>query len=322
MNILVTAIGSFSADCVISSLHNAGCNVVGCDIYPSEWHAVSKECDAVYQAPYATNEKEYLCFLVDISKRHAVKYLFPLTDLEIDVLNRNRKLFAKEGIVLCMPSEETLTIARDKYRLYKTFEEDSQIPSINTYLVGKDKIPENLLPAIAKPYNGRSSEGLHRITTSWELQEFSHRDGYILQEQKEGPVFTVDYVRCVRTGRDFSIPREELLRTKNGAGTTVRIVNDNRLTAMVSHIGEIIGVNGCVNMEFIYSDGDYYLIDINPRFSAGVAFSRVAGYDMVLSHLNCYMGKDIESPVSYEEQIVTKRYKEEILWIKNEREKG
>ncbi len=315
-SVLVTAIGSFSADCVISSLHSAGYNVIGCDIYPSEWHAVSKDCDVVYQAPYATKEEEYLHFLVDISKRHTVGYLFPLTDLEIDVLNRNRALFSGEGIVLCMPSEATLSVARDKYKLYKTFEQDSQVPSIATYLAGKEEIPESILPAVAKPYNGRSSEGLHRITTLRELQEFARREGYILQEQKEGPVFTVDYVRCARTGRDFSISREELLRTKNGAGTTVRIVNDSRLTAMVSHIGEVIGVNGCVNMEFIHSDGEYYLIDINPRFSAGVAFSRVAGYDMVLNHLNCHTGKDIQSPISYEEQIVTKRYKEEVLWIK------
>lgn len=62
MNILVTAIGSFSADCVINSLRNAGHTVVGCDIYPSEWHAVSKDCNWVYQAPFATKESEYIQF--------------------------------------------------------------------------------------------------------------------------------------------------------------------------------------------------------------------------------------------------------------------
>ena len=51
MNLLVTAIGSFSADCVINSLRKVGHTVVGCDIYPPEWHAVSKDCNWVYQAP-------------------------------------------------------------------------------------------------------------------------------------------------------------------------------------------------------------------------------------------------------------------------------
>ena len=63
MTVLVTAIGSFSADCVITTLKSKGHKVVGCDIYPAIWHAVSKDCDNVYQAPFATKEQEYISFL-------------------------------------------------------------------------------------------------------------------------------------------------------------------------------------------------------------------------------------------------------------------
>lgn len=311
MNILVTAIGSFSADCVINSLRNAGHTVVGCDIYPSEWHAVSKDCNWVYQAPFATKESEYIQFLLEISLKHHIEYLFPLTDLEIDVLNQNRTIFEQNKIVLCMPSSRTLAIARDKYTLYKTFEHDDLVPSIATYLSGE--VPMSLLPAIAKPYNGRSSEGLSRISEVKELEEISQKRGYIFQEVKEGPIFTVDYVRNNQTNRDFSVAREELLRTKNGAGTTVRMSNDTSLKQLVSHIGRTIQVNGCINMEFIQSNGQYYLIDINPRFSAGVAFSYMIGYNMVLNHLNCFIGKDIQASVLYQEQIIVKRYREEVV---------
>ena len=311
MNILVTAIGSFSADCVINSLRKAEHKVVGCDIYPPEWHAVSKDCNWVYQAPYATKESEYIQFLLDISLKHDIEYLFPLTDLEIDVLDQNRTIFKQNGIVLCMPSSQTLAIARNKYVLYKTFKNDDLVPSISTYLSGE--VPMTLLPTIAKPYNGRSSEGLSRISTIKELEEISKKSGYIFQEMIEGPVFTVDYIRNSYTNKDFSIAREELLRTKNGAGTTVRMSNDILLKQLVSHIGNTIHVNGCINMEFIQSKGKYYLIDINPRFSAGVAFSRMAGYNMVLNHLNCFIAQDIQDSILYHEQIITKRYREEIL---------
>jgi carbamoyl-phosphate synthase large subunit len=69
-------------------------------------------------------------------------------------------------------------------------------------------------------------------------------------------------------------------------------------------------------MEFIYDGSDFYLIDINPRFSAGVAFSSMVGYDMVLAHLNCFVGKQILPPVEYKEQIVAKRYVEVKLCVK------
>lgn len=316
MNILITAIGSFSADCVINALKKAGHYVVGCDIYPSEWHAVSKDCDVVYKAPYATNEKEYIRFLIDISIKHEIAYIFPLTDFEIDVLNKFRFDFQSHNIILCMPSMFTLAIARNKYALYKTFKGDNQVPSIQTYLSGKNNdVPDTILPAISKPYNGRSSEGLSYITSLELLHNVVMKEGYIIQEQIEGSVFTVDYVRDEKTNCSFSIAREELLRTKNGAGTTIQIINDNQLSALVSHIGISMRINGCVNMEFIKSKNKYYLIDINPRFSAGIAFSNILGYNMILSHLNCFAGGNIQSPINYKNQIITKRYKEEIIYI-------
>ena len=41
MNILLTAIGSMSAKCAINQLKTTGHNIIGCDIYPKEWHTES-----------------------------------------------------------------------------------------------------------------------------------------------------------------------------------------------------------------------------------------------------------------------------------------
>ncbi len=311
MNILITAIGSFSADCVVSSLKRHGHKVIGCDVYPPIWHPVSKDCDTVYQVPLAKDESAYIDVLVDICDHEQISSVFPLTDLEIDVLNCHRDVFIQREVQLCIQSESCLSLARDKHALSAFFENDSHvnIPLFASSLEITDKFP---LPAIAKPINGRSSEGLQKISTQEDLLRIRKMGNYIIQEYLTGNVYTVDYVRDNK-GNDFSVPREELLRTKNGAGTTVRITPDSELMETVSYIGEKIGVLGCVNMEFIANDGKYYLIDINPRFSAGVAFSNTIGYDFVISHLACFFGETIEKGVSFGEQIIAKRYREEIL---------
>lgn len=311
MNFLITAIGSFSADCVIRTLKVNGCRVIGCDIYPSDWHAVSKECDNVYQAPFATNEREYIDFLLNISLKEHINYIIPLTDLEIDVINRNRTVFNRSSVAVFIQSEKCLKIARNKMTMYEYFKEN-EIVNL-PYSVSSECLDMSFpLPAVAKPIDGRSSEGLMRISNVEQLSNISKLSNYIVQEHLLGSVFTVDYVRD-RNGNDFSVPREELLRTKNGAGTTVRIVNDQNLISIVSYIGNRLEIVGCVNMEFIYNDGKYYLIDINPRFSAGVAFSNFVGYDMVTSHVNAFVDKPINPYVAFKEQILTKRYKEELL---------
>lgn len=310
-NILISAIGSFSADCAVRELKKVGHNVWGCDIFPSEWHAVSKELIATYQVPLATDRENYVHALLKIAADNEIQYIIPLTDVEIDTLNLHRDMFESKGIILCMPSVKTLSIARDKYAIYKLFQNDAKVPTVPTYKVGVDDIP-NRVPCIAKPCNGRSSEGLMVIKDCNELDLVKNNDNYIIQELIKGSICTVDYVRD-ELGNDFSVSREELLRTKNGAGTTVKTFRDEKLIELVSHIGSAIKVVGTINMEFIKFEKDYYLIDINPRFSAGVAFSLVAGYNMVLNHLKCFMGQNIDAGTIYHCGLITKRYHEEIL---------
>lgn len=298
-----------SAACAIKELKKYGHYVVGCDIYPREWHYETRLCDVFIQSPYATKEGEYIQFLLTTCRLYKLKSIIPLTDLEIDVINQHRSSFDEAGIVLCMQSKEVLSIVRDKYALHNKFVFDEKVPSIQTSLM-KD-IPENFpFPCIAKPYNGRSSEGLIRNATREQVSAIEHKDIYIVQEQLCGNVFTVDYVRNSKTEKDAAVPRQELLRTKNGAGLTIQTCSDEQLIGLVSYIGQILDINGCVNMEFIYSHGRYYLIDINPRFSAGVAFSVVSGYNMILNHIRCFVNEDIDKPAKIEERIIIKKYEE------------
>ena len=156
MNILITAIGSFSAMCVINRLKSQGHRIIGCDIYPGNWHAETSRCVGFYQAPFATNEEDYIRFLLKTSQKESVGMILPLTDLEIDILNRNRNTFILHNIILAMPSDKTLSIARDKYQLYQQFVNDYMIPSIPTFKVGVDILHKYILPCIAKHYNGLS----------------------------------------------------------------------------------------------------------------------------------------------------------------------
>lgn len=313
MNILVTAIGSMSADCVIHCLKRVADKIIGCDIYPAHWLMEAKSCDKFYQAPLAVEEEKYICFLMRVCDENNISYLIPLTDIEIDIINKYRNDFEMRHVTLCIPSSQTLEVARNKYNLYNEFKEDKNVPSIKTCLCNSEDIAAFTFPCIAKPLNGRSSEGLKCLNTVEELSYISDSGRYIIQEYKAGNVYTVDYVRCEQTRQDFAIAREELLRTKNGAGLTVRILDDSALHQLAAYVGRQLKINGCVNMEFIKKDSVFYLIDLNPRFSAGVAFSVGAGYDMVKNHLNCFIGKPIDPSISVKENIVTKQYKEIII---------
>ena len=70
-----------------------------------------------------------------------------------------------------------------------------------------------------------------------------------------------------------------------------------------------------MNFEFIESEEDdgrgrWHFLECNPRFSGGVAFSSMAGYDMVKNHLNCFMGRPLEPMGQIKEQYIARRYGE------------
>ena len=132
----------------------------------------------------------------------------------------------------------------------------------------------------------------------------------IFQEFIDGEIYTVDYLRDSNSAEYSAMPRIELLRTANGAGMTVEIVHNPEIVALSNEIGSLLNIHGCVNFEFIEKENNYYLIDLNPRFSAGVGFSKVAGYDFPKNLFNLYTNKPIETVNDYPKMIVQKKISE------------
>lgn len=345
--VLVTAIGSFSAQAVITGCHKLGMRVIGCDIYPAAWVVNSMEVDVFYQAPYATDRAAWREFLVRVCRREQVDYVMPLTDVEVDVLADWQSAAQELGALVCMSGPDTIHLCRNKARMAQFLTEKEICPVIPGWrlseLAGEagaarqwenpwgeagtarqsgeqpDKAgPESLhYPLVVKPVDGRSSQGL-RIAESprelfWTAELLADQaDRYLVQEKLPGHVITVDVVRHPDTGDCVCLPRREILRTPNGAGVSVQVFRDAELEARCRAVGEAVDIRGCVNMEFIEHEetGERYFLECNPRFSGGVAFSVLAGYDMVKSHVSCFTGDQLEAMGEIRSQYIARRYAE------------
>lgn len=311
-NILVTAIGSFSADVVIRSLHEMGHRIIGCDIYEKEWIANSLIADVFYQSPYASEEGAYIHFISSLCEEEKIDYIMPLTDVEVDVFNKNRDVF--EDTIICISKKGTVDICRDKYRLYEYLKNHGTECLISTRLLDR-KAAENMeFPAVIKPRDGRSSQGLNYVKDEKMLAFFMENnslENYVVQPKINGNIVTVD---ILRNGDFFmATPRLELLRTLNGAGTSVKVFDSERLRNISQEIAGLLDIKGCVNFEFICTGDDtYQFLECNPRFSGGVAFSCMAGYDYVKNHLRCFAKQPVEDITRIQEMTVARKYTEYI----------
>lgn len=314
MNILVTAIGSMSAESVIKSLQNLKrARVIGCNLYPASWTPASKLVCQFYQVSSGKEEDQYISELLEICKKESINYIIALTDPEIDALSKNFNSFSERGITLCMSSFEAISTARNKLAVYNKFKSNEKIKVIKTWDLQDISYKSNNIPLIAKPKEGRSSEGIYFITTLEALKFYKQhlsKQQYIVQPKINGSnVITVDVIRQPDGNKTVAIAREELLRTASGAGMTVRILPKHQCEELAIEIAHSIKLTGCFNIEFIIDEDTPLLMDINPRFSAGVVFSKMSGYDMASNHLNCYTTGVIENlHKQIKEQIFSRSY--------------
>ncbi len=314
MNYLVTAIGSLAAEAVVSTLRKLpGARIVGCNCHPAAWVATSRLVDAFYETPHATDPTGFARALANICQAESIDRVIPLTDPEVDVLNNRRDMFDTGTTMLCIPSSQATRIIRDKWLAFRKFSHDPSVTLLPTQLLDDESPLSFPYPLIMKPALGRSSEGIviaENAADFLHLRKKLQRKHYVVQPMLDGEVCVVDVVRQKSTERSATVARQELLRTPNGAGLTVEILPFGQLNKTAKHIAAILDINGCINIEFLLYQGSAMLMDINPRFSAGVVFSQLAGYDMVTNNIRCFESISIDPEIDPRSAIFTRRYTE------------
>ncbi|MEG2316909.1 MAG: ATP-grasp domain-containing protein [Clostridia bacterium] len=304
---LVTAVGSSSAQTVCQQLHALGHRVIGCDIYPRAWNIASCAVDVFFQAEYAANADAYVRQLLDAVETYALDYLIPLTDVEVDVLCARKPQFQALGCTVCTPDEPVARLCRDKLAMAEQLCASAictTIPTFSPY--GRTPKSEDF-PLLLKPLHGRSSQGLVVTHTPAAFAAaLATREDYIAQPYLQGDVWTVD-VAMDRFGHVQTLARKELLRTVTGLGTTVCISPSHALDTICAAIAAHAGIIGAVNMEFIEHEGQFYFLEVNPRFSGGLGFSLAGGVDFTALHIACHAGESIGARGKAKAVILTRR---------------
>lgn len=304
---LLTAVGSASASSVVAQLHALGHRVIGCDIYPQAWNMASNEVDVFFQAVMCTDREAYIRQMEEAVAREHIDFLIPLTDLEVDVLCAEKARFAALGCTICTPDEPAVRLCRNKMDMASALEMSGAcrtIPTASPY--GREPL-ESEFPIMLKPVSGRSSQAQ---VIARNLDEYRaairNRSDYIAQPFIAGDVFTIDVARDLY-GNVQTLCRQEVLRAVNGLGTTVRIHPGHALEATCAAVAQQAGIVGVVNMEFIGRDGEYYFLEVNPRFSGGVGFSITAGVDFAALEIACHEGEAIGPRPEVRPMTLTRR---------------
>lgn len=292
--VLVTAIGTVTATSVVRELRRVGSfHIIGADINKQYEVATSLDVDEYYRFPLVT-EEGYLSFVIDFCREHGVDYYYAVLDKEVVKISESRAAFERVGTKLCVPNYEFVCACHFKDEFGRWVALEMPEIAIRQY----ESFTESLAaeyPLFVKPVEGVASAGCRRVDSPDELKACirPHQVGrdYVVQDFVSGVNITVDYVRNAATGQRMQVQRRELLRNANGCGIAVEIFYDSSLASICDRLAEGLELNGVCNMEFFDTGDGYRVIEINPRLSAGSAFSCMAGLNTVIAAMDIAEGR-------------------------------
>ena len=316
MNILFTCAGrrTYLLNYFRENL-NEGDTIIATDMQLSA--PALQAADVKIQVP-AVYAKDYIDITSDICRKHHVDALISLNDLELPILAENKAKFEAEGVRVIVSGPEVIDICFDKYKTAQ-WTESIGLCAPKTY-VRLDEAKKALatreiaFPLFMKPRWGSGSIGLETIDDMEELDIYynilmkkikksilataSVGDEYIMiQEKLTGQEFGLDVMNDLQ-GNHVAVSVKKKLAMRAGETDKAITVDLPEVREMGKKIGENLHHIGNLDVDIMQrANGEYCVLELNPRFGGGYPFSYEAGVNLPKAVLQWLKGEKIDPAI-------------------------
>ena len=273
--------------------------------------------DVKIQVP-AVYDPQYVDITLNICKEQSIDLLISLNDLELPILSENKARFGDLGVKVLVSNPEVIDICFDKYKTAQ-WVESIGLASPKTYARLDDvkralEAGEVAFPLFMKPRWGSGSIGLESIADMEELDIYYHLlmkkikrsilatasvgDEYIIiQEKLTGNEFGLDVMNDLE-GRNVAVSVKQKLAMR--AGETDKAVTRDlpEVREMGRRIGEALKHIGNLDVDIMQrANGDYCVLELNPRFGGGFPFSYEAGVNLPKAIIQWVKGEMVDPSI-------------------------
>lgn len=316
INVLVTGVGAIIGYGVIKSIRKSDqpATIIGTDIYND---AVGQHwCDEFIQAPYAVAD-EYIPFLIDVIQRHSIDIVFFGTEQEIYKCIDSRQELGKYYKRLVINKPEILQLSRDKWAMQQALIEQGLeklvIPSV---IQGSYDQISSLWGSrfLLKPRSSYASKGIHLVDNKKDFDFFKPQMGEGFMAQKLMGDAEHEYtvgVFGLGDGSNSGMIQMKRKLSQEGATAKAWTLQDERLTEAVDEICAELKPIGPTNMQFRLHEGNYYLLEVNPRISSSTSIRAAFGFNEALMSIDYFLNGTVTHP--YLKNGAAQRFIDEVI---------
>ncbi|PWJ48220.1 ATP-grasp domain-containing protein [Faecalicatena contorta] len=300
-NILVTGVGAIIGYGILKSLKSLDCinTVVGMDIYAD---AVGQRwCNKFIQAKYAV-DPNYIEFLMDVMNEHDIDIVFFGTEQEIYKVQVSRNQLGNYFQKMVINKEELLVLSKDKWKTYHFLLENElvkyAIPSVisGTYIEISNKFGVRFM---LKPRSSYASKGIVIIENKEEFDFYKERMGDNFMAQPLIGDAEHEYTVGVFGLGDGTYSSKICMRRKlsqEGATSKAEVIFDERFDQTVNELVNKFKPIGPTNLQFRLHEGQYYLLEINPRISSSTSLRMAFSYNEAEMCIAYFLQNKISKP--------------------------
>lgn len=269
--------------------------------------------DVKIQVP-AVYDPQYIDITLSICKEQTIDALISLNDLELPILAENKARFDALGVKVIVSGSAVIDIAFDKYKTAQ-WVESLGLNAPKTYVRLEDAKKalasgEIAFPLFMKPRWGSGSIGLETIDDMEELDIYYHLlmkkikktilatasvgDEYIMiQEKLTGKEFGLDVMNDLE-GNHVAVSVKHKLAMRAGETDKAVTVDLPEVRELGATIGRNLHHIGNLDVDIMQrANGDYCVLELNPRFGGGFPFSYEAGVNLPLAIIKWLRGEEV-----------------------------
>ena len=274
--------------------------------------------DVKIQVPRVYAE-DYIPKTLEICKEQKIDILISLNDLELPILSKCKADFEALGVKVIVSAPNVIDVCFDKYKTAR-FIESLGLRTPKTYVtyneaVAAIKAGELKFPLILKPRWGSGSIGLEFVDDLEELEMVyqldrkkvmksilataSVDDNFLLiQEVIKGPEYGLDIANDLK-GEYRGVSVKQKLAMRSGETDKAITVDNVKIREIGATIGKALKHIGNLDCDVLERDGEYYVLELNPRFGGGYPFSQEAGVNMPKAIVAWVKGEDFNNEIFF-----------------------
>jgi len=277
-------------------------------------------CDRIFQIPYPSAGSDELIERIEwIHRQEKIDVLIPNFDAELFSFMKNEQRLREKGIHTFLPSlKQFQEREKDKLPEYGkkygvkvpgsiNLGSFSQIKEIEEKMEYPIMIKGQFYDAYIAANEEQAKQAFHKLAAKWGLP-------VIAQEFVKGTEVNVIALGDGKGNTIAAVPMRKQYITDKGKAWGGITLADNKMMELTSMIIQKTKWKGGMELELIKTNnGEYFLIEINPRIPAWVYLAVGAGQNIPDALIKLALGWDVKPMTSYKIGKMFVRYSYDMI---------